>query len=195
MSWNKRTCPIPVRSKQSHSYFCWHLKRVLRSTVNLPHPTSFVCYNISKIYYNSSYILKGYGDCLMLFLPTSLLTDYMDEKWIAPAVALYKLLSFHVTTSIGSEQFVDSNKGWGSGTKMEPRGAKHNPGVHINILLSQQPGVLLLPKCFFSSTHIHTYGCSLPPNIQTHIQTDEQEIHWRERNGGNQNQNHYCEKI
>lgn len=44
----------------------------------------------------------------MLFLLTTLLTDYMDEKLIAETAALYKLLSFHVTTSIGTEQFVDS---------------------------------------------------------------------------------------
>ena len=102
----------------------------------------------------------------MLLPPTTLLTDYMDEKLIAQTAALYKLLSFHVTTSIGSEQFVDSfmwvMREWGNGTKMEPGRAKHNnPEVHINILLSQQPAVLLLTECFFFLQHTHK-GASVP---------------------------------
>lgn len=100
--------------------------------------------------------------CLMLLLPTTLLTDYMDEKLIAQTAALYKLLSFYVTTSIGTEQFVDCFM-WegGSETKMERRRAKYNnPEVHINILLRQQP-------VFCCSLNVFSYECSLPKHTHS----------------------------
>ncbi len=87
----------------------------------------------------------------MFVLPTTLLTDYMDEKLIAQTTALYKLLSFYVTTSVGTEQFVDSVM-WG-GREWDKDGAQESktqqPWGAYQHFIKAAACVLLLTKCFF----------------------------------------------